>query len=154
MTHTGKKLVENLIQEIENAMKEKTEALNHFDAFNTKSKADHAKNISELAKCYGQPKQDILKGNKNEVFPIVDEQQCVREIDNFVKDATLTLETERLKKDALTEKKEIRCCHLHIQSKHVNTGCAIAVCQSNIFLLWRAILNALHAMLKGELYYS
>ena len=105
VTHTGKKLVENLIQEIENAMKEKTEALNHFDAFNTKSKADHAKNISELAKCYGQPKQDILKGNKNEVFPIVDEQQCVREIDNFVKDATLTLETERLKKDALKEKK-------------------------------------------------
>ena len=69
------------------------------------TKADHAKNISELAKCYGQPKQDIFKGNTNEVFPIVDEQQCVSEIDNFVKDATLTLETERLKKDALKEKK-------------------------------------------------
>ena len=105
VTHTRKKLVENLIQEIKNAMKEKTEALNHFDAFNTKWKADHAKNISELAKCYGQPKQDIFKGNTNEVFPIVDEQQCVSEIDNFVKDATLTLETERLKKDALKEKK-------------------------------------------------
>ena len=32
----------------------------YFYAFNTQSKADHAKNISELAK-YGQPKQDILK---------------------------------------------------------------------------------------------
>ena len=135
-------------------MKEKTEALNHFDVFNTKSKADHAKNIFKLAKCYGQPKQGIFKGNTNEVFPTVDEQQCVREIDNFVKDATLTLETERLKKDVLTEKKEIRCCHLHIQSKHVNTRCAVAACQSDIFLLWRAILNAIHAMLKGELYYS
>ena len=154
MTHTRKKVVENLIQEIKNAMKEKTEALNHFDVFNTKSKADHAKNIFKLAKCYGQPKQDIFKGNTDEVFPTVDEQQCVREIDNFVKDATLTLETERLKKDVLTEKKEIRCCHLHIQSKHVNTRCAVAACQSNIFLLWRAILNAIHAMLKGELYYS
>ena len=48
-------------------------------------------------------KQDIFEGNTNEVFPIVDQQQCVNETDNFVKefDAALTIEIERLKKDAL-----------------------------------------------------
>ena len=70
MTHSRQKFAENLIQEIENAMKEKIEVLNYFDAFNTQSKPDRAKNISELAKYYGQPKQDILEGNTNEVFPI------------------------------------------------------------------------------------
>ena len=105
--HTRQKFVENLIQEIENVMKEKIEVLNYFYAFNTQSKADCAKNISELAKYYGQPKQYIFEGNPNEVFPIVDEQQCVSKIDSFVKefDVTLALETERLKKDALKEKK-------------------------------------------------
>ena len=52
--------------------------------------------------------------NPNKIFlkvivvPIVDEQQCVSEIDNFVKefDTALTLETERLKKDALKEKEK------------------------------------------------
>ena len=54
------------------------------------------------------PNKIFLKVNTNEVFPIVDEQQCVSEIDNFVKefDTALTLETERLKKDALKEKEK------------------------------------------------
>ena len=47
VTHTGQKFVENLIQENENATKEKIEVLNYFDAFNTQSKADPAKNIFE-----------------------------------------------------------------------------------------------------------
>ena len=38
VTHTREKFVENLIQEIENAMKEKIEVLNYFDAFSTQSK--------------------------------------------------------------------------------------------------------------------
>ena len=48
-------------------------------------------------------KQDIFEGNTNEVFPVVDQQQCVSEIDNFVKefDAALTIKIERLKKGAL-----------------------------------------------------
>ena len=47
-------------------------------------------------------KKIFLKVNINQIFPIVDEQQCVSKIDNFVKefDAASTLETERLKKDA------------------------------------------------------
>ena len=108
MTHDRQIFDENLIQEIEKAMKEKIEVLNHFDAFNTQSKGDHAKNISELAKYYGQPKEDIFEGNINQNFPIVDEQQCVSKIDNFVKefDVTSTLESERLKKDALKEKEK------------------------------------------------
>ena len=85
MTHIGQKFVENLNQDIENAMKEKLEILNYFNAFNTQSKADRAKNISELANYYSQPNQDIFGGNTNEVFSIVDENQCVSEIDNFVK---------------------------------------------------------------------
>ena len=64
MTNIGQKFAENLNQDIENAMKEKLEILNYFNAFNTQSKADHAKNISELAKYYGQPKQDIFEDNK------------------------------------------------------------------------------------------
>ena len=44
------KFVKNLIQEIENAMKENIEVLNHFDASNTKSTADRTKNIFKLAK--------------------------------------------------------------------------------------------------------
>ena len=44
------KFVKNLIQEIENAMKENIEVLNHFDGSNTKSTADRAKNIFKLAK--------------------------------------------------------------------------------------------------------
>lgn len=59
--------------------------MNYLDAFNTQSKADRAKNISELANYYSQPNQDIFGGNTNEVFSIVDENQCVSEIDNFVK---------------------------------------------------------------------
>ena len=62
VTHTGQKYIENLVQEIENAMKEKIEILNYFDAFNTQSKEDHVKNISELANYYGQPKQNIFEG--------------------------------------------------------------------------------------------
>ena len=62
VTHTGQKCIENLVQEIENAMKEKIEILNYFDAFNTQSKEDHVKNISELANYYGQPKQNIFQG--------------------------------------------------------------------------------------------
>ena len=85
----------------------------------TQPKADCTKSISELVKYYGQPKQDIFDGNTNEVFPIIDEQQCVSEIDNFFKefDDAVTLEIERLKKDALKEKEKlkIRCCHLYIQ---------------------------------------
>ena len=119
MTHIGQKFVENLNQDIENAMKEKLEILNYFNAFNIQSKADCAKNISELAKYYGQPKQDVFEGNTNEVSSIVDKQQCVIEIANFVEefDAALTLETERLKKDALKEKEKkqkIKCCHLYV----------------------------------------
>ena len=68
VTNAGQKFVENSIKEIKNPMKKKIEVLNYFDAL-----ADHAKNISELAKQYGQPKQDIVEGNTNEVFPIVDE---------------------------------------------------------------------------------
>ena len=109
MTHIGQKFVENLNQDIENAMKEKLEILNYFNAFNIQSKADCAKNIPELAKYYGQPKQDVFEGNTNEVSSIVDKQQCVIEIANFVEefDAALTLETERLKKDALKEKEKM-----------------------------------------------
>ena len=62
VTHTGQKFLKNLIQKTKNAMKEKIATLNYFDAFNIQSKADHAKNISELAKYYGQPKQDIFEG--------------------------------------------------------------------------------------------
>ena len=53
------------------------------------------------------PNKTFLKIT-NEVSPIVDEQQCVIEIANFVEefDAALTLETERLKKDALKEKEK------------------------------------------------
>ena len=38
VTHTREKFVEDLIQEIENAMEAKIEVLNYFDAFSTQSK--------------------------------------------------------------------------------------------------------------------
>ena len=60
VTHSRQKFVEHLIQKLENTMKEKIKVLNYIDAFNTQSKADSAKSISELAKYYGQPKQDIF----------------------------------------------------------------------------------------------
>ena len=39
LAHTGQKFVENLIQETENAMKEKTEVPNYFDVSNYTTKS-------------------------------------------------------------------------------------------------------------------